>query len=79
MTDQRLERLEKEMSALSAGQQLMEDIIIKRMEEMGATLHNQYHNSNSGEGSSKNKGPKISFGHSEAGMVAARLAKLNFP
>jgi hypothetical protein len=57
----------------------MEERIIKRMDEMGAALQNLYQNSNSEEGSSKNKGPKGFFGHSETGTAAPKLAKLNFP
>jgi hypothetical protein len=56
MADQRLERMEKELSSLNS----MEERLVKRMEEMMAAMWNQFQNQQSkhdhGEGSSRTKG-----------------------
>jgi exopolysaccharide biosynthesis predicted pyruvyltransferase EpsI len=57
----------------------MEERIVKRVEEMVATLHNQFQNSHSGAGSSKNNGAKTYASRTDSRFVAQKLAKLDFP
>jgi hypothetical protein len=79
MADQRLERMEKELSSLNS----MEERLVKRMEEMMAAMWNQFQNQQSkhdhGEGSSRTKGGRHGSGRSENGLVTPKLAKLDFP
>jgi len=79
MADQRLERMEKELSSLNS----MEERLVKRMEEMMAAMWNQFQNQQSkhdhGEGSSRAKGGRHGSGRSENGLVTPKLAKLDFP
>lgn len=79
MADQRLERLEKELNSLSAGQQLMEERITKRMEEMMAAFHIQTQNFHANASSSKNKGTKTYATKTNSEFVTPKLAKLSFP
>jgi hypothetical protein len=57
----------------------MEERIVKRVEEMVATLHNQFQNSQSGAGSSKNNGAKTYASRTDSRFVVPKLAKLDFP
>ncbi|KAF8407172.1 hypothetical protein HHK36_006298 [Tetracentron sinense] len=79
MVDQRLERLEKELSSLIAGQQLMEERITKQMDEMMVAFQNQYQNFQVGGSGSKNEGVKTYATKTNSKFITSKLAKLSFP
>jgi len=55
-----------------------DDRIAKCVEEMVATLLNQFQNSHSGAGSSKNNGAKTYASRTDSRFVAPKLAKIDF-